>query len=94
MKSEAHRGVCEFLPLGRDEVPNPSAGSRQGDASDEKDHEHDVRERGREVYHLQKPPRGGSSEPRRRREAECDLHLDMGASWAIFPQTLPGWGTW
>ena len=93
MKSEAHRGVCEFLPLRRDEVPNPSAGSRKGDASDEKDHEHDVRERGREVYHLQKPPRGGSSEPRRRREAECDLHLDMGASWALFPQTLPGWGT-
>lgn len=93
MKSEAHRGVCEFLPLWRDEVPNPSAGSRQGDASDEKDHEHNVWEGSCEVHHLQKPPQGGSSERRRSREAECDLHLDTGASRAIFPQTLPGWGT-
>ena len=62
MKSEAHRGICEFLPLWCDEVPNPSAGPGQGDSSDEKDHEHNIWERGREVHHLQKPPQRGRNE--------------------------------
>lgn len=69
--SFSHFGVMKY------QIP---AGSRQGDASDEKDHEHNVREGGCEVHHLQKPPRGGSSERRRSREAECDLHLDTGAA--------------
>lgn len=80
MKSEAHRGIRKFLPLRRDEVPNPSTSSRQGNSSDEKNHQHDVRERGREVHHLEKPPTWGQEGADTRdvtkgasTEAECEL---------------------
>lgn len=104
MKAEAHRGIREFLPLRRDEVPDPSAGPGQGHSADEENHEHDVGERGREVHHLQEPSgraSGNSSGVCPCAEAPTEVGCDRPPGHKLptwghpggSPQTLPGLGT-
>ena len=101
MKPEAHRGIRELLPLGCDEVPNASAGPGQGDPTDEEDHEHDVRERGREVHHLEGPSDRLSrpADPAQGAATEAEQALPPGYRCPVlralgsFPQALPGLGT-
>lgn len=96
VKPGAHRGICELLPLRRDEVPDPIASSGQGDSSDEKDHEHDVRKRGREVNHLEKPCNRGWVE----RACSTGQRNINGGRWDLPPGRRcpmgghPGLGTW
>lgn len=102
MKPEAHRGIRELLPLGRDEVPDASAGPRQGDPADEEDHQHDVREGGREVHHLEGPTDGLSrpARPAQGASTEAQPALPPGrGSRGLgrpggFRELCQGWGLW